>query len=218
MLGGEGAGVAGGLGEADEHERERSDGPDTDVVPHQRQVGHDDGRQAARDVSDECHAAVTETQQPRGQQTADHQHQRPRHLGRDDTQPEDDGERDAADHDRRAVLLSPSVVSHDHSSWNELLPETFVPVSLGSSPMTTSSAAPKRKPVTTARERNCAIHPILSTATSRYSSPDASVIPATNDATAFSSTMPAARTALAATAASPELGPTEICRLVPKIA
>jgi hypothetical protein len=32
---------------------------------------------------------------------------------------------------------------------------------LGSSPITTSIAAPNRKPVTTARERNCAIHPHL---------------------------------------------------------
>ena len=52
----------------------------------------------------------------------------------------------------------------------------------------------------------------------RYSSPDASVIPATKDAIAFSSATLAARTVLAATAASPELGPTEICLLVPKTA
>ena len=42
-------------------------------------------------------------------------------------------------------------------------------------------------------------------------------MPATNEATSCSSVMPAASTALAATAASPELGPIEICRQVPKI-
>ena len=73
--------------------------------------------------------------------------------------------------------------------------------------MTTSIAAPKRKPVTTARERNCAIQPILRTARSRNRRPEASVIPATNEATSCSSVMPAASTALAATAARPELGP-----------
>ncbi len=93
-----------------------------------------------------------------------------------------------------------------------------VPVSLGSSPITTSIAAPKRNPVTTARERNCAIHPILNTASSRKKAPDTRVIPATNDATSWTPVTPAARTALAATAANPELGPVEICRLVPKIA
>ena len=84
--------------------------------------------------------------------------------------------------------------------------------------MTTSIAAPNRKPVTTARERNCAIHPILSTARSRNNAPEASVIIATKDATFWSPEIPAAATALAATAAKPELGPVEICRLVPNIA
>ncbi len=84
--------------------------------------------------------------------------------------------------------------------------------------MTTSIAAPKRKPVTTARERNWAIQPIFSTASSTNRTPDASVIPATNEATSTSSVIPAASTAPAATAARPELGPMEIWRQVPKIA
>jgi hypothetical protein len=41
---------------------------------------------------------------------------------------------------------------------------------------------------------------------------------ATNEATFWTPVIPAARTALAATAANPELGPVEICRLLPKIA
>ena len=81
-----------------------------------------------------------------------------------------------------ARLASPSVPSHDRSSWIGFEPVTSVPVSLGSSPITTSIAAPNRKPVTTARERNCAIHPILNTARSRNSTPDARVIVATKDA------------------------------------
>ena len=92
-----------------------------------------------------------------------------------------------------------------------------MPVSLGSSPITTSIAAPNRKPVTTARDRNCAIQPILNTASNRNTTPETMVIRATNDATSLTPVMPAAATALAATAANPELGPVEICRQVPKI-
>ena len=83
--------------------------------------------------------------------------------------------------------------------------------------MTTSMAAPKRKPVTTARDRNCAIQPIFSTARSKNRIPEARVMPATNEATSCSFVTPVAMTALAATAASPELGPIEICRLVPNM-
>ena len=117
-----------------------------------------------------------------------------------------------------AVLVSPSDPSQDRSSWNEFEPVTSVPVIFGSSPMTTSMAAPNRKPVTTARDRNCATHPILNTASRRKSRPEARVSPATNAATSPPLVSPAAATALAATAASPELGPMEICRQVPNTA
>ena len=116
-----------------------------------------------------------------------------------------------------ARFTSPSVPSQDHSSCGGVDPSALVPVILGSSPTTTSIAAPNRNPVTTARDRNCAIQPIFSTARTRNTTPDTSVIPATNGA-ACAPVRPTARTALAATAASPELGPVEICRLVPKIA
>ena len=44
------------------------------------------------------------------------------------------------------------------------------------------------------------------------------MIIATKDATSWTPVTPATATALAATAANPELGPVEICRLVPKTA
>ena len=75
-----------------------------------------------------------------------------------------------------------------------------VPVSFGSSPITTSIAAPNRNPVTTARDRNWAIHPIFATARTRKKIPESRVTPATNAATSASSVSPAAKTALAATA------------------
>ena len=69
---------------------------------------------------------------------------------------------------------------HDASSRHALSPSADVPVSLGSSPMTTSTAAPARNPVTTAFDRNCAIQPSRSTASSRNSTPVASAIAATS--------------------------------------
>ena len=114
-------------------------------------------------------------------------------------------------------LVSPRLPSHERSSWNELSPLTSVPVSFGSSPMTTSIAAPNRKPVTTARERNWEIQPILNTASRTNSRPEARVMPATKVAAACSPESPADSTAAAATAANPELGPMEIWRQVPKI-
>jgi hypothetical protein len=119
---------------------------------------------------------------------------------------------------RVAPCVSPSDPNQERSSWNELDPDVSVPVSFGSSPMTTSIAAPNRNPVTTALERNCAIQPIRSTARSRNSRPLTRVIPATNAAMSPGAVTPAVATALAATAARPELGPMEIWRQVPKMA
>jgi hypothetical protein len=114
-------------------------------------------------------------------------------------------------------LMSPSERIHDESSCQTLSPEVEVPVSFGSSPTTTSTAAPARKPVTTARERNRAIQPRRSSASSRNSAPVTSVIAATSwaasgPATAVNSTAPPA------TAARDELGPVEMCRDVQKSA
>ena len=112
---------------------------------------------------------------------------------------------------------SPSEPIHDPSSRHAFFPSASVPVSLGSSPITTSTAAPARKPVITAFERKRAIHPSRSSANTRYSRPEASVIAATSSAASASAT-PVARTAPPATAASDELGPVEIWRDVQKSA
>ena len=111
--------------------------------------------------------------------------------------------------------ISPSDPIHVASSRQALSPFDDVPVSFGSSPMTTSTAAPARKPVTTAFERNCAIHPSRNTASRRNSSPVASVIAATSCAASWPPRL-VASTAPPATAASEELGPVEICRDVQK--
>ena len=86
-----------------------------------------------------------------------------------------------------------------------------MPVSFGSSPTTTSTAAPARKPITTARERNRAIHPMRSNASRRNSAPVTSVIAATSSAACAPPT-PVNSTAPPATVARDELGPVEMCR------
>ena len=113
--------------------------------------------------------------------------------------------------------MSPSEPSHDPSSRHAFFPSADVPVSLGSSPMTTSIAAPARNPVTTAFERKLAIHPNRKSASSRNSSPVANAIAATSCA-ACSPPRPVTTTAPPATAASDELGPVEMCRDVAKSA
>ena len=112
---------------------------------------------------------------------------------------------------------SPSEPIHDPSSRHEFFPSASVPVSFGSSPITTSTAAPARKPVTTALERKCEIQPRRSSAMARNSSPVAIAIAATSSA-ASSPASPATTTAPPATAASEELGPVEIWRDVQKSA
>ena len=107
--------------------------------------------------------------------------------------------------------------THEPSSRQAFTPSADVPVSFGSSPITTSTAAPARKPVITGLERNRAIHPIRNTASSRNSTPATSVIAATSSAASLPPT-PVSSTAPPATAASDELGPVEICREVQKSA
>ena len=111
--------------------------------------------------------------------------------------------------------MSPSEPIQDPSSRHALSPSEDVPVSFGSSPITTSTAAPARNPVTTAFDRKLAIHPSRSTASSRKSRPVTSAIAATSCA-ASGPPRPVTNTAPPATAASEELGPVEMCRDVLK--
>ena len=113
--------------------------------------------------------------------------------------------------------MSPSVRAHEPSSRHAFTPSADVPVSFGSSPMTTSIAAPARNPTTTARERKRAIQPSFKTARSTKSPPVTSAIAATSSAAWFP-VSPVTRTAPPATAASDELGPVEMCRDVQKSA
>jgi hypothetical protein len=113
--------------------------------------------------------------------------------------------------------VSPTV-SIQLSNFCQLFsPDASVPVSFGSSPTTTSIAAPNRKPVITALDRNRETQPILRRASRTKKAPAINVIAATS-AGASSSGSPDVTTAPAATAASAELGPVEIWRDVPKMA
>ena len=70
VLGGERPGVAGGLREADQHQRDRGERDRADVVPHQLEVGDLERRQPARHVADQGHAVGAEVEQPRREQPA----------------------------------------------------------------------------------------------------------------------------------------------------
>ena len=112
--------------------------------------------------------------------------------------------------------------SSDAEPVGELAPAVLAgsaddPVSFGSSPITTSIAAPNRNPVMTALERNRDTHPILNTARRTNSTPAISVTAATSSGASSAGT-DVVTTALAATAASAELGPVEIWRDVPNSA
>ncbi len=97
-------------------------------------------------------------------------------------------------------------------------PSPLVPVSLGSSPMTTSMAAPNRKPVITALDSRRDSQPSFSTAAPTNSSPVNRVMATTSSAVCCPRATPLITAALAAMAASAELGPVEICRDVPNTA
>jgi len=117
----------------------------------------------------------------------------------------------------RSVAESSS--SQLRSFCHELAPSASVPVILGSSPMTTSMAAPKRKPVMTGLERNWLIQPMRNNRRTRNMRPDPMVIAATSaTASSLPVAMPAETSAPAATAASAELGPVAICPESPKMA
>ena len=72
--------------------------------------------------------------------------------------------------------------SQEPSSRQALSPSASVPVSFGSSPITTSIAAPARNPVITAFDRNCAIQPRRKIASARNSRPVTRAIAATSAA------------------------------------
>ena len=176
MLCRERAGVAGRLREADQHQRDGGNRRRARVVPHQCGVRNRRTTAVREARRRPGRRRDPEVEQVRRQEPADDQDECAGHPRRDDPQPEHHDQRDDPEHHGRRCA-SPSDPSQDRSSWNEFEPLTSVPVILGSSPMTTSIAAPNRKPVTTARDRNCASQPIRRTARTRNSRPDARVMP-----------------------------------------
>ena len=158
--------------------------------------------------TDERHAVRAQVEHDRGDQAADDEHERARDAGASRTAaPRIDARarrrrRAASPTGRRRV---PAATTRAPATrWS---PSADVPVSLGSSPMTTSIGRARRgtrsrRPST----GSCAIQPIRSAATSRNRTPVASAIAATSCA-ASSPPRPVSRTAPPATAASDELGP-----------
>ena len=113
---------------------------------------------------------------------------------------------------------SPTPCNQSANCRQLLVPSPAVPVSFGSSPMITSMAAPKRKPVMTAFDRRRDRNPKRSSAATRNRVPATSVMATTSSAVGPPAATPLIVAALAAIAASEELGFVEICRDVPNIA
>ena len=121
------------------------------VVPDAREIGQFGGGQPARHVLDERHPVGTEVEHgrrkhPRATSTSAPgtagARKRSARMGASESTP------------TSSVVqwMSPSNPIHVASSRHALSPFEGVPVSFGSSPMTTSTAAPARKPVITAFE------------------------------------------------------------------
>ena len=185
--------VTGGLREPDEQQRDRGDGDRHDVVADEVEAGSSGagnplGTSPTSATPWAPRSNTREAEDPRGDE-----HQRAGDGGGQEAQAEDQPQRDHPDDHRRPVH-----VAERADPRPELAPRVVAlrvgAGELGSSPITTSTAAPARKPVITALERKRAIHPSRSSANTRYSSPEASVIAATSSA-ASASARPVARTA-----------------------
>ena len=103
MLRGEGAGVAGSLGEADHEQRQCGRQDIREMIGDVAEVRQDDGRQPAGHVAHERDATAFETEQPRREKAAHDQDERPGHSGSDEAQAEDHDQGDDAYDDGRAV-------------------------------------------------------------------------------------------------------------------
>ena len=172
--------VAGGLREPDQQQRDRGDGDDARVVARRGR-----GR-AARARAGRAGRRRRARRRARRGRTG------PRRAARRRRAPARPGPPARAKRSPRMTAsetaptstvvqwTSSSEPSHDASSRHALSPSAAVPVSLGSSPMTTSTAAPARNPVTTAFERKLGDPAHPQSASSRNSTPVASAIAATS--------------------------------------
>ena len=172
MSRGELTGVSGRLGESDQHDSDRGREDDREICREIGDVRQEDGRQATRHIADQGYLET--------EQTCRQNPQAPRAPGLrvlGEPRNEDPGSPRARARPRRVSSgrLSPSDLIQLPNSRHVLVPSAEVPVSLGSSPTVTSRAAPNKKPLTTALERNWDIQPILRAASNTKRSPASKV-------------------------------------------
>ena len=175
--------------------------------------------QAARDVADEGDAAGAEVEQVRREQPADDEDERARDPGRDRLEPEHHDERDDADDERRGGAMSPSVPSHETQLLERVGPGDVGAGDLGqlTDDDVDRGAEQEAGHHGPGEELGDPAH-LAARRGAGTADPEARVMPRDERGDVAWSVSPAATTALAATAARPELGPIEICRQVPKIA
>ena len=103
MLGGEVAGVAGGLREADQHDAHSRDPYGGRVLPEQVEIGDTRYGQAPRHVADERDTVGVELEQDGREDPAGNDHERPGDPRGDRAKPEERSERDRSDEQRCAA-------------------------------------------------------------------------------------------------------------------
>ena len=215
--GGERARVAGRLREADQQQRDRRGERSSPRGRRRRRspaARARAGRAARRPPAPPVGAEVEDHGR---QQPTDHQHERARHLRRDDPQPEDTAS-ETTPTSSVVACTSSSEPSHDHSSCQALSPAASVPVSLGSSPIDDVDRAPEEEPGDhgPGQELRDPPHPEDRQQQEQHAGGEGD---RGDELRGLGRRRcPVASTAPPATAASAELGPVEICRDVPKIA
>ncbi len=216
---GEGPRVAGGLGEPDQQQRDGGDGDDPEYGRSTSSASGQLGRgQSARHVADERDAVCAEVEQRRREQAARDEHERAGHA----PAPADAGRGSRASAAAPTSTVVQCIVVERAQPRRELAPRAVpsadVPVSFGSSPMTTSTAAPgqEARDHRLREEARDPAHPQQREQQEQHArSPARSPRPA---APPPRPARPVTTTAPPATAASDELGPVEMCRDVQKSA
>ena len=99
--GGERLGIPRRLGEPDQQQREGRDDDGREVLRHELERRHLRYGKAARHCADERDAAGAKVEEDRARKTTDHEHEGARDPRKREAQPEDDGERDQPDEQRR---------------------------------------------------------------------------------------------------------------------
>ena len=217
MASGEGPGVARRLGEADQEQGDGGRGDRRQVILYERTRRQHRERNSPGHIPDRGDAVSGQVEELRREEPPDDEHERTRHLRRPHVQRDDHDHAHDPDDQRRPV----QVVERPHP-FTELAPGVLAPRVRARQLGELADDDIDRRAEQEAGDDRLRQEPRDPSDPKRggdeKEAPVAIVIAATSSAVAWPDDTPEMTTAPAATAASPELGPVEICREVPKIA